>query len=188
MLAHMSVLQFNVLVFQQTRNFSKNDFAISEPNGTQVAHVETGGSTLGRMLGGARELTVFDGPGRPVLRVYDTMTLGRERMEFQDTDGNPIGNLVKRISLFKTKIDLEVLGEQLQLDGNLWGFDFNINSPQGPIAGVSREWSGMSNALFGKSTYSLRLAEWASVPQRLGIIGGVLALDLIREKQERNNG
>ena len=46
MLAGMSVLHFNVLVFQQTRNFSKNDFAISEPNGTQVAHVETGGSTL----------------------------------------------------------------------------------------------------------------------------------------------
>ena len=106
MLADMSVLQSNVLVFQQTRNFSKNDFAISEPNGTQVAHVETGGSALGRMLGGARELTVFDGPGRPVLRVYDTMTLGRERMEFQDPEGNPIGNLVKRISLFKTKIDL----------------------------------------------------------------------------------
>ena len=88
--------------------------------------------------------------------------------------------------MFKTKIDLEVLGEQLQLDGNLWGFDFNINSPQGAIAGVSREWSGMSNAFLGKSTYSLRLAEWASVPQRLGIIGGVLALDLIREKQNNN--
>lgn len=186
MLKCMSVLSNNVLVFQQTKNFSKNDFAIFAPDGTQLAHVETGGSTLGRMFAGARELTVFDGPGRPILRVKDTMTIGRERMEFQDPNGAPIGALVKRFALFKTSIRLDVQGEELDLEGNLFGFDFHVNSPQGGIAAVSREWSGAGNALLGKSTYSLRLAEWATVPQRLALIGGVLALDLIREKQNNN--
>ena len=183
----MSVLNSNVLVFQQTKNFSKNDFAIFAPDGTQLAHVETGGSALGRMFAGARELTVFDGPDRPILRVYDKMTIGRERMEFQDPSGMPIGSLVKRFTFFKTNIDLEVMGEELALEGNLFGFDFHVNSAQGGIAAVSREWSGMGNAFLGKSTYSLRLAEWASIPQRLALIGGVLALDLIREKQQRNS-
>lgn len=187
MLATMSILNHNVLVFQQTKNFSKNDFAIFDAQGTQVAHVETGGSTLGRMVGGARELTVYDGPGRPLLQVKDTMTIGRERMSFLDPQGDTIGGLVKRLAFFKTRLTLEVQGEELDLEGNVFGFDFEINGPGGTLGSVSREWSGAMNAFRGMSTYSLRLAEHATATQRLAVLGGVLALDLIREKEQRKS-
>lgn len=187
MLANMSILDHNSLVFQQTKNFSKNDFAIFDAQGNQIAHVETGGSTLGRMFAGARELNLFDGPGRPLLQVKDQANIGRDKMDIFDPHGQQIGRLVKRFAFFKTRITIEVLGEELELDGNPFGFNFQILGPQGQMGVVAREWSGGMNALTGKSTYSLDLAEWTNHSQRMAIIGGVLALDLIREKQERNS-
>lgn len=183
----MSLLRNNVLVFQQTRNFSKNDFAILNGQGQQVAHVETGGSTMGRMLVGARELTVFDGPGNPIIQVKDTMTLGRDRMEILDGHGNPLASLVKRITFFKTRVSVDLMGEPIELEGNLWGFEFRVVGAHGVMATVSRQWSGMSNALLGKSTYVVQLADGLSDAQRAAVIGSVIALDLIREKQSRNS-
>ena len=181
----MAIFDPDILVFQQTKNFVKNDFAIYDTAGVQVAHVETGGSTLGRMLAGSRHLTVFDGPGNPVLQVKDIMTLGRERMDILDGAGNPFATLVKRIAFFRTRITLEYRGEELELDGNLWGFDFQISGPGGVIGTVSRQWSGMGNALLGMSSYALVLAPNIDPGHRLAAVGAVLALDLIREKKDR---
>ncbi|GHD11137.1 LURP-one-related/scramblase family protein [Zhihengliuella salsuginis] len=183
----MSILAQNLLVFQQTKNFSKNDFAIMDGAGQQVAHVETGGSTLGRMFKGARQLTVFDGPDNPIIQVKDTMTFGRDRLEVLDGQGNPLASLVKRITFFKTRITIDLQGEELDLRGNLWGFDFQVTGPDGDLATVSREWSGMGNAFLGKSTYALHLADELTAPQRQAVIGSILALDLIREKEQRSN-
>ena len=182
----MSSLNNDVLVFQQTKNLVKNDFAIMDEQGRQVGHVETGGSTLGRMLKGSRELTVFAGPENPVLRVKDTMTLGRDRMEIVDAAGAPLASLVKRISFFRTRITLDLQGEELNLEGNIWGFEFQMSGPGGARGTVSRQWSGVGNAFLGMSTYSLRLAPHLTLPQRYALIGSVLALDLIREKESRN--
>ena len=182
----MSSLMNDVLVFQQTRNLVRNDFAIMDAHGQQVGHVETGGSTLGRMLKGSRELTVFDGPERPVIRVKDTMNLGRDRMEILDAGGGPLASLVKRLSLFRTRISLDLQGERIDLEGNIWGFEFQLTGPHGVMGTVSREWSGMGNAFMGMSTYSLRLAQNLTVPQRYALIGAVLALDLIRAKESND--
>lgn len=183
----MTILNQNTLIFQQTKNISKNDFAILDSSGMQIAHVDTGGSALGRMFVGARELTVFDGPGNPVVIVKDTMTMGRDRFEILDGNAAPLASLVKRITFFKTRVSISMLGEELELLGSIWDFDFQITGPGGVLGTVSRQWSGMGNALFGKSTYALRLAENLTVPQRQAVIGSVLALDLIREKQQRNS-
>jgi len=182
----MSVLQQNQLVFQQTKNFSKNDFAIFEPQGQQVAHVETGGSALGRAFMGARELTVFDGPENPIVQVQDTLTFGRDRMEILDGQGNHLASLVKRIAFFVTKISIELDGEELTLEGDFLGYDFSLSGAQGVWATVARSWSGMGNAFLGKSTYSVQIAPVLSATQRATVIGAILALDLIREKQSRN--
>ena len=182
----MTIFEPDVLVIQQTKNLMKNDFAILDGEGMQVAHVETGGSALSRMFAGSRQLTVFDGPGNPVLQVKDTMTLGRERMEILDGQGRPVASLVKRITMFKTRVTVEFQGEQIDLIGDLWDFEFQISAPDGVIATVSRNWSGLGNALMGKSTYSVRFAPNISAGHRLVGIGSVLALDLIREKQKRD--
>ncbi len=181
----MTIFEPNVLVFQQIKNLMKNDFAILDDQGTQIAHVETGGSALGRLFAGSRQLTVFDGPNNPVLQVKDNMSVGRDRMEILDGQGQHIANLVKRITLFKTRIAVEFQGEEIELLGNLWDFEFQISARSAVIASVSRSWSGLGNALLGKSTYSVQLAPNLSVGHRLMCIGSVLALDLIREKQNR---
>ncbi|WP_221584714.1 LURP-one-related/scramblase family protein [Microbacterium sp. G2-8] len=181
----MSILTHDVLVFQQTRNFSKNDFAIMDGQGQQIAHVETGGSTMGRMFMGARELTVFDGPGNPLIHIRDTVTFGRDRMEILDADGTLLANLVKRIAFFKTHVTLDVQGEEIHLEGNIFGFDFQIVGQYGVMASASRQWSGMGAALMGMSTYGVQLAPNLTETQRKAIIGATLALDLIREKQSR---
>lgn len=183
----MSVLTQNQLIFQQTKNFTKNDFAILDPQGQQVAHVETGGSALGRAFMGARELTVFDGPGNPIVKVNDIVTFGRDRMEILDGTGRLLANLVKRITLFKTRITIDMPGEQVDLEGDILGFDFRFIGPQGVSATVSRKWSGMGNAMLGMSTYSVEFVAGLRAPQRQTFIGAVLALDLIREKQENQS-
>lgn len=114
------------------------------------------------------------------------MTLGRERMEILDGQGRPVASLVKRITMFKTRVTVEFQGEQIDLIGDLWDFEFQISAPDGVIATVSRNWSGLGNALMGKSTYSVRFAPNISAGHRLVGIGSVLALDLIREKQKRD--
>lgn len=183
----MGGLMSNVLLFQQTTNFVRNDFAILDEAGRQVGHVETGGSTLMRMVAGSRELTVFEGPDNPVLRVEDVYTFGRERMLIRNAHGDLLATLVSRLRLFGTRITLDVRGEELEFTGNVWGFEFQITGPGGEMGTVSRTWSGVGNAFFGKSTYSLRLAENLTVPQRHAIIGAVLALDLIRDKRKRSS-
>lgn len=182
----MSGLMNSNLVFQQTKNLTKNDFAIMDEHGQQLARVETGGSAIGRTFMGARELTVLEGQDNPLIRIKDTITFGRDRMEILDAEGGQIATLVKRIAFFKTHITLEVQGKELDLQGNILGFEFKVNGPSGVIATVSREWSGASNAFMGMSTYSLQLAEQLTTPQRQALIGSVLALDLVREKQKNN--
>lgn len=182
----MSSLANDVLVFQQTKNLTKNDFSIMDEHGDQLARVETGGSALGRIFMGARDLTVLEGADRPVLRVKDTVTFGRDRMEILDAGGDRIATLVKRISLLKTRITLEMHGEEVDLEGDILGFEFQVNGSSGVMGTVSREWSGLGNAFMGMSTYSLQLAEHLTTPQRHALLGSVIALDLIREKQSKN--
>ena len=180
----MALVDHQQLIFQQTKNFSRNDFAILDLQGQQLAHVETGGSVLGRMFMGARELRLYDGPHNHVLTVLDPPGLGRDRYEIRDPQGNAQAYLVKNISFFRTKVTVEIPGETIVLNGNVWDFNFQFQGQHGLMATVSREWSGLGRALMGHSTYQLSLAPLLTAPQRLTIIGSLLALDLIREKQE----
>ncbi|GGF29338.1 hypothetical protein GCM10010922_00410 [Microbacterium sorbitolivorans] len=182
----MSVLASNALVFQQTAHFTRNDFAIFDAESQQqVAHAETGGSTVERMFTGARELYVYDGPGNPLLHVSDTMTFGRDRLAVFSPDGSTLAQIVKQWSFFKTHITIDLGGEELQLLGSFLSFDFQIVAPYGEVASVTRKWSGFENSLFGKSTYLLQLHPGLDDVRRKAVIGSVIALDLIRAKADR---
>lgn len=182
----MSVLASNALIFQQTTNVSRNDFAILDAESQQqVAHVETGGSTLGRMFTGARELYVYDGPGNPLIHVSDTMTFGRDRLMVYEADGSTLAAVVKQLTFFKMHITIDLGGEELELVGNFRGLDFQIVAPYGELASVTRQWSGFANSMFGKSTYLLQLHPGLDDTRRKAVIGSVLALDLLRAKADR---
>ena len=122
----MSSLNNDVLVFQQTKTSSRTISAIMDEQGRQVGHVETGGSTPGE-CSRDRGADRVRRSGNPVLRVKDTMTLGRDRMEIVDGRGGRWRPLVKRISFLRTRITLDLQGEELNLEGNIWGFEFQMS-------------------------------------------------------------
>ncbi|QOR72042.1 hypothetical protein IM660_07310 [Ruania alkalisoli] len=180
----MTLLAHQRLVVDQVTNFMSNDFAIADAQGQQIGHIETGGSALSRFFMGSRELTVFDGPGKPLLHLKDTVTFGRDRMEILDGHGQPLAHMVKRIAFFRTRVTIELDGAPLELTGNLWGFDFTLSGPRGLMATVARNWAGMGRALLGHSRYIVDLSPDLAPRERQAVLGAVIALDLIRKKQD----
>lgn len=184
----MGLLQHDTLVIDQVTNVMSNDFAISDADGQQVGSIRTEGNALKRMFLGSRRLLVLDDDGTALLRLEDTMTLGRDRMEITDGDGRPLASLVKRMSFLKSRITVVVDDTELDLTGNMWGFDFTMSGPRGELATVARSWSGLGKALLGHSRYVVRLTPGVPARERQAVLGSVIALDLIREKESRSNG
>ncbi|WP_151526852.1 LURP-one-related/scramblase family protein [Serinicoccus kebangsaanensis] len=183
----MHLLEHEVWVMDQVSSFLSNDFAIHALDGSTIGRIRTEGGALGRMLMGSRELTVLDMDGTPLLRLQDTMTLGRERMVITDGTGGPLAHLVKRITLFKTRFTVEFDGQPLDLTGSIWGFDFTMSGPRGQMATVARSWAGVAKALLGRSRYVVHLTPELVARERLVVLGTVIALDLVRAKQDRSS-
>ena len=178
--------QAHVLVLQQTTGVLSNDFAIEDAQGRPIAQVHTRGSGLGRMFLGSRQFEVTDLNGATLFQVQDLATLGRDRYQVLDAQGSPIARIVQRFTLFTKQVDLEVAdGTVLTLRGSLFEYDFQIMAGSTQVAAVSRQWSGLGRALMGHSTYVLRLDPGMPELVRYAVIGGVIALDLIREKESR---
>ena len=72
-----------------------------------------------------------------------------------------------------------------QDDFQIHRFEFEFRMGDRIPAKVTRKWSGAGNGYLGRSTYALIFDEEAPDEIRKVIIGGMVALDLIREK-ERN--
>ncbi|ANS79468.1 hypothetical protein SGUI_2072 [Serinicoccus hydrothermalis] len=183
----MHLLEHDVWVMDQVTGFLGNDFVIHAADGQEIGRIRTGGSALGRMLMGSRELTVIDRDETPLLRLQDTMTLGRERMVMTDGTGGPLAQLVKRFSLFKTRFTVDFDGQPLDLTGSVWGFDFTMSGPRGQMATVARSWSGVTRALLGRSRYVVHLTPELAARERLVVLGTVIALDLVRAKEDRSS-
>lgn len=176
----------HVLVLQQTTGALSNDFTIQDGQGRPVAQVHTRGSGLSRMFMGSRQFEVSDLTGRRLFLVEDLVTLGRDRYQVSDAQGRALARIVQRFTLFAQHVDVEVAdGTVLQLRGSLFEYEFQILVGQHPVATVSRQWSGLGRALMGHSTYVLRMDPGMPEVVRYGLIGGVIALDLIREKEAR---
>lgn len=178
-----SLLQQNLVVMQQVTNFNSNDFAVLDAYGAPVGHVRTGGSGAARFFTGSRELDLLDGDGTPLAHISDPMNFGRDRFEVTYPDGRHLAEVLKRISMFSTKVDVSVCdGSELQLQGNFIGFDFRFMLGEWEIAAVSRQWGGVAAGLLGHSRYALRIREDAPDPVRRAVLSGCVVLDLIRAK------
>ncbi|XKH54669.1 LURP-one-related family protein [Citricoccus nitrophenolicus] len=178
----------NLLVMQQVTGFMSNDFAIENGEGLVVAHGHTRGSAASRMFRGNRQFEIQDLDGTPLFRVEDPMTLGRDRYRVTGPQGEPIAEIVQRISFFRTSVAISVVdGTDLQLDGSLSGFSFRLMAGQAPVASVDRKWAGLGRAMLGRSRYAVELDPGMPEVVRYAVIGSVIALDLIRDKASNNN-
>ncbi|HIY22890.1 MAG TPA: hypothetical protein H9837_01075 [Candidatus Brachybacterium merdigallinarum] len=183
-----TLLRHDVLVMQQITGFMSNDFDILDETGEQaVGHVSTLGSGLSRFFGGSRSLLLSDVDGTQLLHVSDPFSLGFDRFVLSTADGATLAEVSSKFAIFSTRVGFSLAdGTELDLHGNMLGFDFDFRVGEAVAARVSREWAGLSRGFLGHSRYVLSFDPTVPPHLRLAIIGGGIVLDLIRRKQSNN--
>jgi uncharacterized protein YxjI len=171
---------------QQVTGFMSNDFGIVNPQGVQVGRVHTIGSGAKRFFMGSREFQLFDADGGYLLGIKDLVTFGRDRWELRDTAGAPLADIVRRFTFFMKKIDVQVVdGPLLQVQAaDIFDFGFGITADGVEIARTSRQWAGVGNTLLGRDRYVLNFRPDVRPRDRVAIIGAMIALDLMRQKDQ----
>ncbi|WP_237224383.1 LURP-one-related/scramblase family protein [Rothia nasisuis] len=180
------LLTENTLAIQQTRSFMSNDFALESQDGQILGRVLTTGSTAGRLIKGSRTFDLVDDRGALLLKIVDPFDFGFDRYELHNPDGSLFAHVQKRFSFMRKRLSVELPGLTLELEGSLFEFDFNITAGGHVAAQVSREWAGLVKGIRGKSRYGVNFDPQAPAQVRLAMIGGLVALDLIRAKDDRN--
>lgn len=153
-----------------------------------MGEIRTEGSVLSRMVLGSRRLAVHDTDGSVLVRLGDVMTIGRDRFVLQDGQGYEIGRLVQELTFFRKRLTVQLVnGEGLHVQGRLFDYDFEIAGPGGSVARVSRQWPGLAAGLLGRNRYVVSFDTGAPVNLRVAVLGAVVALDLIRAKEETSS-
>jgi len=180
----------HAVTVQQMTSWTSNDMAILGPEGETVATVVTRGSGLGRMLMGSREFDVVDGEdGRVLFHLQDPATFGRDRFQVFDALGFPLANVVREFAFFRTALSVDVVdGTHVDVAGDLFGYDYTFTAGGAPIARVTAEFAGFLNSLAGRSRYRLELDPAMPPVVRCAVLGTAIALDLLREKDQRRRG
>lgn len=180
------LLAHNTFVMQQRTNFNSNNFDILDEQGNPAGRVSTGGSALGRFFMGSRELTITELDGTVLAQLKDQMSIGRERMTIVDANGQVLANILKRFTFFNKRIDIEVVdGPLIELHGRVFDFEIQFQVGGEVVAQASRRWGGFSAGFLGHSRYVLGFTVETPPVAKIALIAGMLALDLIREKESR---
>lgn len=182
-----SLLHSDHLIMQQVTNWMSNDFDIVNTEDQPVGRVLTSGSLVGRMMMGSRELLVTETDETPVLRLSDSMNFLRDTMRLSYPDGTPLAHLRQRLSFFRSRVDMHLDdGRVVELHGSIWDYNYQFEADGQEAARVTRQWGGIGRALMGHSRYRLGFAPDATEEIRAAVLGGVIALDLMREKSRKN--
>ena len=184
----MTLLETDLLVMDQVRTFMANDFAVHDAAGARIGEIRTQGSALSRMFLGSRQLSVHDADGSPVVLLDDVMTFGRDRFALLDGEQQPLGEVVKEFTFFSKRLTIRLAdGQALDVEGRMFDVDFRVSGPGGAVAQVSRQWAGLAAGLLGRSRYVLSFAPGVPAPMRAAVIGAVVAIDLIRAKEQQSS-
>ncbi|MGC5616821.1 LURP-one-related/scramblase family protein [Georgenia sp. Z1491] len=172
-----ALLEQDVVVMHQVTSFLSNDFDILDEHEQVVGHVRTTGSSMF----GSRSFEVADADDTLLMHVVDTLAWGSDRYTLTDPDGSPLAEVVQRMAFFSTRVEIAVTdGPLLEIGGRGFDQDFEILDGERPLGAVSRQPAGFFS---GKDRYVIRLEDDAGPRERLALIGGTLALDLIRAKK-----
>lgn len=173
---------------QQVSNVLGNNFQIQDQHERPVGLITTTGSLGSRLVMGSRSLQVTEIDGSPVLSITDPVDLFRDTYELVDADGQPLAHLRRRFRFLRTQVDMHLAdGTAVELHGNVGSLNYEFRFGDRIPARVSRQWGGLSRALLGRSRYLLSFEPDVPPWLRTTIIGGVVALDLMRAKDSRNS-
>lgn len=184
----MGILATDTIVLDQVSSFLSNDFGIHDVSGARIGRIVTEGGAGSRLFLGTRELAIVDTDETLLMRVIDPPDLGLDTFEVHDGYGNVVARIAKEFTFFSKALRVDLAtGPRLRVEGSLWDREFTVVGPGGLAATASRNWSGVGQALLGRERYVLGFVPQVPVPEKLGTLGAVIALDLIRAKQRRSS-
>ena len=184
-----SLLNHDLLVVQQTRAGASTEFNIEDAQGALIGLIScTQKSGVRQFFGGAREFDLLEADGTRLAHLSDDRKIWRDTYTLLRADGSQLATVSKQAKLFSRRITTTLTtGEELLVEskGNFSDRELNITSNRSGnvVAQASRERVGFAEALRGHDRYVLHVPS-LSPELRLAILGTVVALDMMRAKEE----
>lgn len=173
---------------QQVTGFMSNDFDILDANGAALATVSTTNDAGPRWLVGSRSFTVVDANGQFLMGITDPMDFMRDTYQLANPGGNQFALVRKRFTFMALRATIEIAGAStITLAGKPFSMEFLADVAGVEIARATRQWAGLGRGLLGHSRYALEIRPDVTPIDRLGLIGGMVAMDLMRHKQSQGN-
>lgn len=189
MVKSTSLLNHDLLVVQQTRAGASTEFNIEDAQGALIGLIScTQKSGVRQFFGGAREFDLLEADGTRLAHLSDDRKIWRDTYTLLRADGSQLATVSKQAKLFSRRITTTLTtGEELLVEskGNFSDRELNITSNRSGnvVAQASRERVGFAEALRGHDRYVLHVPS-LSPELRLAILGTVVALDMMRAKEE----
>lgn len=181
------LLDHDLIILQQMTQLIRNDFHILDPYGRQIAHVTSGGSGTSRFLVGTRELYVSDAAG-PVMHVTDPMNFGMDRYEFFLPDGRQLGHLKRRMALLKAVFEIHLYdGTMFMLERGGFSYDITFKLGGAVVGHARHRMPDLTSIMLQRDQYAMSFDPGAPTMHRMGMLAGLLALDLAGKKAQRAN-
>ena len=189
MVKSTSLLNHDLLVVQQTRAGASTEFNIEDAQGALIGLIScTQKSGVRQFFGGAREFDLLEADGTRLAHLSDDRKIWRDTYTLLRADGSQLATVSKQAKLFSRRITTTLTtGEELLVEskGSFSDRELNITSNRSGnvVAQASRERVGFAEALRGHDRYVLHVPSLSPEP-RLAILGTVVALDMMRAKEE----
>ena len=189
MVKSTSLLNHDLLVVQQTRAGASTEFNIEDAQGALIGLIScTQKSGVRQFFGGAREFDLLEADGTRLAHLSDDRKIWRDTYTLLRADGSQLATVSKQAKLFSRRITTTLTtGEELLAEskGSFSDRELNITSNRSGnvVAQASRERVGFAEALRGHDRYVLHVPS-LSPELRLAILGTVVALDMMRAKEE----
>ncbi len=185
MSSQTGLLHQDLLILQQFRNGLSPEFNILDDQEQVVGMVGGTESGARQFLLGPREFDVLDADGRRLAHISDVRDFWRDTYEIMRGDGSMLAIVTRKLGFFSHRFSIELsTGEVFMVEGDFFGREFNVVDAVAEeiVAQASRERAGFVKAFLGHDRYALRYPAGTSPEWRLAILGGMIALDLMRAK------
>ena len=185
MSSQTGLLHQDLLILQQFRNGLSPEFNILDDQEQVVGMVGGTESGARQFLLGPREFDVLDADGRRLAHISDVRDFWRDTYEIMRGDGSMLAIVTRKLGFFSHRFSIELsTGEVFMVEGDFFGREFNVVDVDDEeiVAQASRERAGFAKALLGHDRYALYYLVGTSPDRRLALLGGMIALDLMRAK------
>ena len=175
-----------------------NEFAIHDQNGNQIGAVRQVGQSTAKKLARAftsfdqymtHKLQVVDRDGSIALQLTRPAKLVKSKIQVQDGNGAPIGEIVQQNALGKIRFGLMGPAGQLgQIRGENWrAWNFAItDATDTEVARITKTWEGLAKTMFTTAdNYVVQIHRQLDEPLRSLVVAAAVSVDLALKQDDR---